>query len=73
MQTGLYISSVGHGALIIAAMIGGIFSTPESPPPDVTEVTLITAAELDAFAAIKPDVLTDVTPLSPTPPHEPRF
>ncbi len=68
MQTGLYISSAGHGALIIAAMIGGIFSTPVSPPPDVTEVTLITAAELDAFAAIEPDVLTDVTPLTPTPP-----
>ncbi len=69
MQTGLVISSVGHAGLIAWAIIGGyLFAPDQDPPPEVTEVTLITAAELDAFAAIAPDLLEDITPLTPTPP-----
>ncbi|MFT5061489.1 MAG: hypothetical protein ACI9AX_001818, partial [Polaromonas sp.] len=69
MQTGLYISAVGHVGLIAWAIIGGyLFAPNRVPPPDVTEVTLITSAELDAFAAISPEIAQDITPLTPTPP-----
>lgn len=69
MQTGLSLSLAGHAGLIAWAIIGGYLFAPErTPPPDVTEVTLITSAELDAFAAISPNVAQDITPLTPTPP-----
>ncbi len=69
MQTGLYISTAGHAGVILWAIVGGYLFAPDPPPPpEVTEVTLITSAELDAFAAVSPEVTQDIAPLTPSPP-----
>ena len=54
MQTGHVVSGVGHGALILWAAVGGFFQPSAPPPVDFPEVTIISAAELDAFAARQP-------------------
>ncbi len=57
MKTGTLVSAVGHGGLIVWVMIGGVFFPASPPDPiDLTEVTLISAAELDAFSAQSPSV-----------------
>ncbi len=55
MQTGTRISAIGHGGLILWVFVGGVFFQTDPPAPlDLAEVTLITAAELDAFNAQSP-------------------
>lgn len=67
MQTGTYVSAVGHGGLILWVLVGGFLFPSRPPEPlDLTEVTLITAAELDAFSARPPDAAP--TPSAPEQP-----
>lgn len=51
MKTGLYISGIGHGGLILWILVGGIFSAPDPEPFEVTEVSIMTGAEFAALSA----------------------
>ena len=64
MNTGAYISGAGHVALILWALLGGIFLRPsDSEMVSTTEVSLITAAELAAMQV--PDVAPQVPQVAP--------
>ncbi len=57
MQAGTIISGIGHGGLIIAAFLGGLDWWQDTlPPPRVTTVTLVRAAELDVQSSAAPQV-----------------
>lgn len=51
MNTGVIISGVGHGALILFVLLGGIFDFSEPDPLEVTQVSLISAEEFAALSA----------------------
>ncbi len=55
MQAGTIISGIAHGGLIIAAFLGGLDWWQDSlPPPRITKVTLVRAAELDVQSSAAP-------------------
>lgn len=58
MQSGTYISGVGHGALILWALLGGFFLSAQDPlPVQTSDVSLISG---DQFAALAlPDTAPD--------------
>lgn len=57
MQAGTIISGAAHGGLIIAAFLGGLDWWQDSlPPPRITKVTLVRAAELDVQSSAAPQV-----------------
>jgi len=57
MQAGTLISGIAHGALIIAAALGGLDWWQDTlPPPRITKVTLVSAAELDVQSSAAPQV-----------------
>ncbi len=57
MQAGTLISGIAHGALILAAALGGLDVWQDTlPPPRITKVTLVSAAELDLQSSAAPQV-----------------
>ncbi len=55
MQAGTIISGAAHGGLILAAFLGGLDWWQDSlPPPRITKVTLVRAAELDVQSSAAP-------------------
>ncbi len=57
MQAGTVISGIAHGGLILAAFLGGLDWWQETlPPPRITRVTLVQAAELDVQSSAAPQV-----------------
>ncbi len=62
MQTGTYISGLGHVAVIGWVILGSVLSDKPTPPEfRVTEVSLISRAELDAAQSSSPQTVQDVT------------
>ncbi len=71
MDTGTKVSAAGHGGLILWVMLAGLFDASEVPPPVVTEVTLLSAAEfaaLEARAAPAPEPAPRPAPRPAPPP-----
>lgn len=67
-RIGLIVSGVGHLALILWALLGGIFFTPDaSPPVQMAEVSLMSSDEFAALAARAPTAATD-SPAQPSAP-----
>lgn len=67
MNTGQYISGIGHAGLIGWALFGGMFQS-EPLPFDTTEVSVISAEAFDALLTTgpQPDTATDVAlPIAP--------
>ncbi len=69
MQIGHYISGIAHTGLIGWVLLGGVFDS-DPPPMEVTEVSMISAADFDALLQTQqaPDASTDVA--LPTPPQD---
>ncbi len=68
-RIGLIVSGVGHLAVILWALLGGIFFTPDpSPPVQMAEVSLMSSDEFAALAAKAPTAATD----SPAKPSAPK-
>lgn len=65
MDTGPLVSGIGHGALLVWALIGGLFSRAPDDPLEVTEVSIISAQDFAALSAPKPS--PDVEEIIPTP------
>lgn len=67
METGTYISGLGHVAVIGWAIIGGsLFNAETKPQAQVTDVTVISSAAFDAMVSRAPDAAMDVNkPQSP--------
>ncbi len=49
MNTGQYISGVGHLALIVWALVGGVLFRPKEPPFEFANVSLVSSAEFAAM------------------------
>ena len=65
MNAGTYISGLGHGAVILFALVGGIFLPADDPfPLQVSEVSLISSEEFAAM--ILPDEAPDVAVEEPS-------
>ncbi len=65
MNAGTYISGLGHGAVILWALLGGIFLRADDPlPVQATAVSLISSAEFAAL--ILPDQAPDVAVEAPS-------
>ncbi len=66
MQTGTIISGVAHGGLILAAFLGGLdWWQATLPPPRITTVTLVRAAELDVQSSAAPQApMADIAQLA---------
>ena len=81
MTTGSYISGVGHLALILWVLFGGLFASSRlPPPPEAADVSLISAEEFAALSAPQssPQAVVDIAPpvvpeveASPVPPVRP--
>lgn len=72
METGHKVSAVVHGGLILWVMLFDLFSVPDDAiAPAVTEVSLISAAELAALSAPIAPPLVPITPPPPPPPPPP--
>ncbi len=78
MDTGHYISGIGHGVLIGWALLGGLFSSVPKDNLEVASVSIITADEFAALSTPKPvPDAPDTTPAVPdnpvveTPPEDP--
>jgi len=78
MDTGYYISGIGHGVLIGWALIGGLFTSTPDDNFEVASVSIITADEFEALSTPKPvSDAPDTTPAAreepaaETPPEEP--
>lgn len=70
MHVGHYISGAGHVGLVVWAMVGGMF-TSEPYPFEVTEVSVISAAEFEALtAAQRPPVADAALPRLESPDPE---
>lgn len=55
MNTGTMASGIGHAAVILWVLVGGIFSRPpDAPAMAVTEVSLVSSAQFDAMLAAAP-------------------
>lgn len=69
METGTYISGIGHVAVIGWAIIGGAFTPADTKPnAQVTDVTVISVAAFDAMVSQAPDAALDVNkPQTPDP------
>lgn len=64
MNTGTYISGSAHGALILWALVGGYFLSPDEPSPaDISDVSIISSAEFAAMTL--PDTAPDVPSAEP--------
>ncbi|MEO0831489.1 MAG: hypothetical protein AAFY03_13655 [Pseudomonadota bacterium] len=77
MQTGAYISGAGHVALLTWAMVAGLFSAPEEPPPEANSVSVLTAEQFAALTAppvseTAPEVPQDAPSQSVAPDPEPE-
>lgn len=69
LRIGLYVSGGAHLALILWALLGGIFFTPEpNPEPVATSVSLMSADEFAALDARKPTAPTE-SPAQPSAPE----
>lgn len=65
MQTGTYISGLGHGGVIAWLLVGGLFGDPP-PEVEVTEVAVISAQEFAALYPPAPEMPAEVPePLAP--------
>ena len=63
LNTGTYISGIGHGVLIVWALVGGFFLRADDPlPVQTTEVSLLTSEEFAALVPplTSPDLTSDV-------------
>ncbi|MBL1435148.1 MAG: hypothetical protein COB08_002965 [Rhodobacteraceae bacterium] len=57
MQSGTIISAVGHGGLLVVALLGGLDWWQDTlPEPRITKVTLVRAAELDVRSSAAPQM-----------------
>ena len=59
MQTGTYISGLGHGGVIAWLLVGGLFGDPP-PEVEVTEVAVISAQEFAALYPPAPEMPAEV-------------
>lgn len=67
-RIGLTASAAGHGALIVIALVGGLFSHDDVSLPSIsTEVSLISSDQFAALQAAAPTAPTE-SPDAPTPP-----
>jgi len=69
MDTGYYISGIGHGVLIGWALLGGLFSSVPDDNLTVANVSIITADEFAALSTPKP--VPDAPDTTPAVPEEP--
>lgn len=72
MPSGAAISAVGHGALLVSLMVGGLFRPAEPVAVAATAVSVISSAEFDAQFA--PEIASQSDPAtepSATPPRRP--
>ncbi|HQY43922.1 MAG TPA: cell envelope biogenesis protein TolA [Paracoccaceae bacterium] len=68
-RIGLIVSGASHGALILWALLGGIFFTPDPTPPVATaEVSLMSSEEFAALQARAPKAPTE-SPAQPSVPE----
>lgn len=68
-RIGLIVSGAAHGALILWALLGGIFFTPDPTPPVATaEVSLMSSEEFAALQARAPKAPTE-SPAQPSVPE----
>lgn len=68
-RTGMIVSAVGHGALLLWALIGGFFNAPDNSATVITsEVSLMSSEEFAALQAAAPKATTK----SPDAPSMPR-
>lgn len=68
-RIGLIVSGTGHGALILWALLGGIFFTPDENPATIaTEVSLMSSDDFAALQARAPTAATE-SPAQPTAPE----
>lgn len=67
MRTGWYISGVGHGALILVILFGGLFAGDRFEEVTVSEVTVLSEAEYAALLppTTAPDVGSDAPEVAP--------
>lgn len=67
MRRGWYISGVGHGALILLILFGGLFMGDRIPEVTVSEVTVLSEAEYAALLppTTAPDVGSDAPEVAP--------
>lgn len=73
-RTGLIASGVGHGALILWALVGGLFSHEDDTSAiSTTEVSLISSAEFDAMVAAAPKAETALPEQPNIPEAEPEI
>ena len=75
MQTGTYISGMGHFALIGWAMLAGVFNSDNTPPPtDTANVTILSGEEFAALTDLSvttPPVIEAAQPTAPVEPETP--
>lgn len=70
MRVGTYISGIGHGAFILWLLFGGLFlSSDDTPPIEVTEVSLMSGAEFAALTAPDPSPEAEVNVSVPDTPE----
>lgn len=69
MQTGHYISGIGHGVLLGWAIFGGLFSSVPEDNLEVAEVSIISAQDFAALSTPEPgpQLNDNVTPPAPRP------
>lgn len=69
-RIGLIVSGVGHLALILWALLGGIFFTPDEPPPPMSmSVSTISSTDFAALEAAAPKAATE-SPPQPSAPQQ---
>lgn len=73
MDTGTYISGLGHLGLLAIMTFGGLFAS-EPPPFEVQEVAVISGEEFAALVAAQqpPETATEVAALAPVPEETPE-
>ncbi|MHC0053344.1 energy transducer TonB [Actibacterium sp. D379-3] len=67
MKTGLYISGIGHGLLILWVLLGGVFSGPRPEPVEVAQVSIVSGAEFAALSAPASAPRAEVAAPAPVP------
>lgn len=69
-RIGLIVSGIGHLALILWALLGGIFFTPDEPPPPMSmSVSTISSTDFAALEAAAPTAATE-SPPQPSAPEQ---
>ena len=62
MPSGFTISATGHGVLFLAAILGGFFRGAPPPPPEISDVSIVSFEEFQALTQVDttPSPVTEV-------------